>query len=370
MSDFSAGPGWWQASDGRWYPPPTGPTPSDVADAIDPGRTGFNLGLVSFIVGVVSLVCCLFGFVPGIAAIVIGFKARSDVAKGQGTPTSAGFAMAGIILGCLSLVWLPVFIVGLLDDSDDGDLLSEIDPVDEPASTATTRPPGRPVAIDADATIDGETLLLEGSANLPDGTILVVVVTHEQTSNPAACPSEPLERCTAKTDAEVEDGAFTAEVDIAEWPPGRIDVRVALELEEGRNDDQPDRVIERYGENGERLRGDQVIEADGAFIVELVVSIDYPGAPPPEPEAPAAPVVPTTVVAPQPPPAEPPVVAPPAAPSGCHPSYSGCVPVGVSDVDCAGGSGNGPAYVDGPITVVGPDVYDLDRDGDGMACES
>jgi hypothetical protein len=40
-----------------------------------------------------------------------------------------------------------------------------------------------------------------------------------------------------------------------------------------------------------------------------------------------------------------------------------------SDVDCAGGSGNGPAYVQGPFSVVGPDVYDLDRDNDGIACE-
>lgn len=54
--------------------------------------------------------------------------------------------------------------------------------------------------------------------------------------------------------------------------------------------------------------------------------------------------------------------------SSCHPSYSPCVPY-ASDVDCAGGSGNGPAYVSGPIKVIGPDVYDLDRDGDGWACE-
>ncbi|WP_213013658.1 G5 domain-containing protein [Paractinoplanes toevensis] len=54
---------------------------------------------------------------------------------------------------------------------------------------------------------------------------------------------------------------------------------------------------------------------------------------------------------------------------GCDPNYDPCVPV-ASDVDCAGGSGNGPAYVDGPITVIGDDVYDLDRDGDGVACDS
>lgn len=53
----------------------------------------------------------------------------------------------------------------------------------------------------------------------------------------------------------------------------------------------------------------------------------------------------------------------------CHPNYEGaCVPI-ASDVDCAGGSGNGPAYVRGPVRVVGPDVYDLDRDGDGIACD-
>jgi hypothetical protein len=46
-----------------------------------------------------------------------------------------------------------------------------------------------------------------------------------------------------------------------------------------------------------------------------------------------------------------------------------CVPV-ASDVDCASGSGNGPAYVDGPVTVVGTDIYGLDRDGSGTGCES
>ncbi|MGC4838686.1 G5 domain-containing protein [Micromonospora vinacea] len=54
--------------------------------------------------------------------------------------------------------------------------------------------------------------------------------------------------------------------------------------------------------------------------------------------------------------------------STCDPNYSGCVPI-ASDVDCAGGSGNGPAYVSGPIRVIGDDIYDLDRDGDGIACD-
>ncbi|MDY0910477.1 GmrSD restriction endonuclease domain-containing protein [Microbacterium sp. CFBP9034] len=55
--------------------------------------------------------------------------------------------------------------------------------------------------------------------------------------------------------------------------------------------------------------------------------------------------------------------------SGCDGNYAdACVPIS-SDVDCASGSGNGPAYFDGIARVVGSDIYDLDRDGDGYACE-
>lgn len=62
-------------------------------------------------------------------------------------------------------------------------------------------------------------------------------------------------------------------------------------------------------------------------------------------------------------------VAPKKTTSNCDPNYSGaCVPI-ASDVDCAGGSGNGPAYVRGPVYVVGTDIYGLDRDGDGVGCE-
>ena len=63
------------------------------------------------------------------------------------------------------------------------------------------------------------------------------------------------------------------------------------------------------------------------------------------------------------------VNAQPAQSSSCDSNYSGaCVPV-ASDVDCASGSGNGPAYVSGPVTVVGNDIYELDRDGNGTGCE-
>lgn len=54
--------------------------------------------------------------------------------------------------------------------------------------------------------------------------------------------------------------------------------------------------------------------------------------------------------------------------NGCDPNYTDCVPT-ASDVDCAGGQGNGPAYFAGVAEVIGSDIYELDRDGDGFACE-
>ncbi len=48
--------------------------------------------------------------------------------------------------------------------------------------------------------------------------------------------------------------------------------------------------------------------------------------------------------------------------------WASCVPMSVSDIDCANGSGNGP-YDVGRVEVVGPDVHDLDRDNDGVGCE-
>jgi hypothetical protein len=66
----------------------------------------------------------------------------------------------------------------------------------------------------------------------------------------------------------------------------------------------------------------------------------------------------------------------PGSPSGggnlgghCDPNYTGaCLDPNASDYDCAGGSGNGPKYVQGPIRVVGNDHYQLDANGDGIAC--
>jgi hypothetical protein len=71
-------------------------------------------------------------------------------------------------------------------------------------------------------------------------------------------------------------------------------------------------------------------------------------------------------------PLPPPRTSPPptAPPKNCDPAYPDqCLQDGIGDWDCAGGSGNGPNYVEGSLTVRPPDPFDLDRDHDGVGCE-
>jgi hypothetical protein len=142
-------------------------------------------------------------------------------------------------------------------------------------------------------------------------------------------------------------------VDVAEPIPF-----AAVSVDDG-NLDAGQSVVSTVGVNGTRVTTWAVTTVDGVETGRAAVSTVTS----------VAPIDQVTSVGTRvPPPA--PVAAPaPAAGGGCDPNYSGpCVPI-ASDVDCAGGSGNGPAYVAGPVYVVGSDIYDLDRDGDGVACD-
>jgi endonuclease YncB( thermonuclease family) len=69
-----------------------------------------------------------------------------------------------------------------------------------------------------------------------------------------------------------------------------------------------------------------------------------------------------------PPPPQPQPDSPAPPPPDCQ-GYSPCLTPG-PDYDCEGGSGDGPRYVPGPVSVNGSDPYDLDRDGDGTGCDT
>jgi hypothetical protein len=56
----------------------------------------------------------------------------------------------------------------------------------------------------------------------------------------------------------------------------------------------------------------------------------------------------------------------------CTPGYTPCIPLRKSDVDCWGGSGNGPRYTKPRVVYKvkrGKDRYGLDADRDGKGCE-
>jgi hypothetical protein len=55
----------------------------------------------------------------------------------------------------------------------------------------------------------------------------------------------------------------------------------------------------------------------------------------------------------------------------CHPDYPDvCLDPNSPDYDCASGSGDGPDYIDGPLTVQGSDEFGLDSDANGVGCET
>jgi hypothetical protein len=144
MSDTSQGPGWWLASDGKWYPPElwtgpplSGPAVPQGAPGAYPGQAGAppasaggpysgqippqgylpytqygspaikrNNGLA-----VASLVCACAGFlfiVPGVLGVIFGFIARSQIRQSRGTQGGDGLALAGIIVG---FAWIGLFVI-------------------------------------------------------------------------------------------------------------------------------------------------------------------------------------------------------------------------------------------------------------------
>ncbi|HLF79743.1 MAG TPA: hypothetical protein VJB57_19855 [Dehalococcoidia bacterium] len=122
------------------------------------------------------------------------------------------------------------------------------------------------------------------------------------------------------------------------------------------------------------------IRSEAPAIASATSTISSPAStataiPPAATQPPPAVIPPTNTAQPPPPPA---ATAASAPPTNCHPSYQGgtdvatggCVRQGVGDYDCLPGSGNGPNYVRGPVTVVGPDEFDLDtNDPDNIGCE-
>jgi hypothetical protein len=125
MSQFSQGPGWWLASDGKWYPPeaaasqPSQPPQQSqqwgqpVSGSYPPARPGMN-GLA-----IAALVCgILWGFgLLSVVALILGI-----IAIGQTKPggqRGRGLAIAGVVLGGVGVVGAIASVALVVAVSDD-----------------------------------------------------------------------------------------------------------------------------------------------------------------------------------------------------------------------------------------------------------
>ena len=155
MSTTSQGPGWWLASDGKWYPPelwtgasaqgpagstaqpgqptspalPTYPAQGPVSGAVyagtvPPGYADYGAGNPYAPSGqvaraktnglaIAALVCGCGGFllfVPGILGIIFGFIARGQIKRSNGQQKGDGMALAGIIVG---FGWVALLVLSI-----------------------------------------------------------------------------------------------------------------------------------------------------------------------------------------------------------------------------------------------------------------
>jgi len=104
--------GGWVAPDERppmtplWQPPPPPPQPRT--------QQSQGLAVASMITGILGLVLGCFGPLPGLAAIVLGWLALSQIKR---TPQTAGgkpLAIIGLITGSLSVAFYALLLIWMI----------------------------------------------------------------------------------------------------------------------------------------------------------------------------------------------------------------------------------------------------------------
>lgn len=156
VSDASQGPGWWQASDGRWYPPQPGPEaapqpPPGWAPGPPPPTAG--KATATLVLGIVSFVAC--PILPAIAALIVGAKASREIRESGGRLGGEGLVKAGRIIAivhlALSVVLIPLMaaiaiptFLGAQERAQDRSAQSEVrNAFTAERSTSSTRSAGR-----------------------------------------------------------------------------------------------------------------------------------------------------------------------------------------------------------------------------------
>jgi hypothetical protein len=133
VSDQPQGPGWWQASDGKYYPPeaaastPGSSDPTAGGPWSSPGGAAYQHGPYAYGaqppkqgtngMAVASLVCSVLGlccWVTAVAGIVLGHIALSQLNQPDNHESGRGLAIAGLAVGygvvALGVLWV-VFVI-------------------------------------------------------------------------------------------------------------------------------------------------------------------------------------------------------------------------------------------------------------------
>jgi hypothetical protein len=103
------------------YPPAPPGAPGGYGQA--PQQTS-PLAIVSLVTGILGFLCCTF-FLLGIAAVVTGYLARKQIAESQGRLKGNGMAVAGMVLGGLSILMAAVYWVLILTGAVDSNFSFE-----------------------------------------------------------------------------------------------------------------------------------------------------------------------------------------------------------------------------------------------------
>jgi type IV pilus assembly protein PilA len=120
MSDAPQGPGWWQASDGRWYPPTSAPAPGRTAWADDVLPAGPPLGAPQQTAGkaTATLVLAILSFftcpVFSIAALIVAARADAEIRDSYGRLGGEGMVKAGRVVAIVNLAYSVLLVPILL----------------------------------------------------------------------------------------------------------------------------------------------------------------------------------------------------------------------------------------------------------------
>ncbi|MEK4303567.1 hypothetical protein [Oceanobacillus sp. FSL K6-0251] len=119
------------------------------------------------------------------------------------------------------------------------------------------------VELESNAEIDGNSIVIEGETNLPDDTLIAYEVTHEEDFE-----------YFVDGEMKVSDGIYTEEIDVNDWPEGELRVWTSFQTILGTSVEQPEEIIEVFGESGENIEGDNVTEGEIINSVESIQTLN------------------------------------------------------------------------------------------------